>query len=250
MASFRIPSALAVRETDVITVLGGGNGAFATAAHLKLKGATVRLLEAPEFGSTIAGIRERNGIELLAENIPEVTPGFASLDLITTDPRAALDDAGVVLYVVPSFCESRFTELCAPYFRPEHLVILFCGGFGAALELAGTLRASGIEKVPTLLETEGLVYGAFKKDQAAVRVVAMKKGMHCAALPPGKTAYALERLAAYYPDFNPARDVLETGLRNLNPIVHGPISILNAGRTGAGGGDRSAVCALHVRYHW
>ena len=230
-----------LRKPDVITVLGGGNGAFATAAHLQLLGARVRLLEAPDLAANIKGIQERNGIELIAENVPGVASRFASLELITGDPRAALDGATIVLYVVPSFCESRFTEFCASYFRPDQLIVLFCGGLGAALELARTLRAKGMQELPTILETEGLVYGAFKKDQTAVRVLAMKKGMHCAALPARKTDFARDWLAAYYPDFSPGADVLETGLRNLNPTIHGPISILNAGRTAPG---------IRWRYYW
>lgn len=230
-----------MRSADVITVLGGGNGAFATAAHLKLLGATVRLLEAPECAESIAGIAERKGIDLIAENVPGVKSGFASLDLITTNPQLALDGARTVLYVVPSFCESRFTELCAPHFRPDQLVVLFCGGLGAALELTKIMRAMGMERLPAIMETEGLVYGALKKDQTTVRIIAMKKGLHCATLPSENTDFACKRLAVYYPDFIPAADVLETGLRNLNPIVHGPISILNAGRTNAG---------KKWRYYW
>ena len=230
-----------MNKPEIITVLGGGNGAFATAAHLKLLGANVRLFEAPEQAGNLKEIQRRNGIDLFADNVLGVSSGFAALDLITDDPETALKSAGIVLYVVPSFCEARFTELCASYFRPEQMIVLFCGGLGAALELARALHAMGLEKLPTILEMEGLVYGAVKKDPGSVRVLAMKKGLRCAALTADESDSACRRLAHYYPDFRLAADVLETGLRNLNPIVHAPISILNAGRTSPGN---------RWRYYW
>jgi opine dehydrogenase len=216
---------------NTVAVLGGGNGAFAAAADLALRGAHVRLFEAPEMGETVAQIRRKGGIDLVADKVPDVTSGFARLDLITDDPGQAMRGAELVLYVVPAFAEARFTELCGPYLRPEQLVVMFCGGLGAALQLVRDLKACGIHTIPTIAETEGLVYGSAKQDATTVRVLATKKGLRCAALPSEQTGHVVAALRRYYPDFVGTRNVIETGLRNLNPVVHGSVSVLNAGRT-------------------
>ena len=57
-------------ETKTVAVLGGGNGAFATAADLALRGFTVNLLEVPQFAENIAGAREAGGIEFENRGVP------------------------------------------------------------------------------------------------------------------------------------------------------------------------------------
>ncbi|HBY93059.1 MAG TPA: NADP transhydrogenase subunit alpha [Chloroflexi bacterium] len=216
-----------------ITVLGGGNGAFAAAADLTLKGATVHLLEVPELApDTIAPVQTRGGIELVNSDVAGVAAGFAPVAVVTDDPEAALAGADMVLYVVPAYAERRFTEFCLPYFRPEQLVVLFCGSFGGALEVASLLsRRSGM--LPTIAETEQLVYGAFKQNATTVKVGGLKAGLACAALPATQTRAVLERLQPLFSGFQTAPSVLHTSLRNLNPVVHAPVSLLNAGRTAA-----------------
>lgn len=219
-------------QATTFTILGGGNGAFAAAADLTLKGYRVRLLEVPQLAAqTITPIQERGGIEFVNPGVEAIAPsGFARVEVITDDPAVALKDSDIVLYIVPAFAEKHFTDLCLPYFRPEQLVVLFCGNFGGALEFASQLRAGG-RPLPTIAETEGLVYGAFKQDATTVKVGGYKQQLACAALPSGKTPEVFDRLRPFFPDFRRAGNVLETGLRNLNPIVHAPVSLANAGRT-------------------
>lgn len=216
-----------------IAVLGGGNGAFAAAADLRLRGFAVHLLEVPELAENIGPVRDRGGIELVSAKVPGIRSGFASLDVVTEDPEEALDEAEIVLYIVPAFAERRFTELCAPHFRSEQLVVLFCGNFGSALELSRQLETKGADSVPSIAETEALIYGAYKQDRTTVKVVGMKAGLTCAALAAKKTSEVLERLRPLFPDLRPAANVLETSLRNLNPVIHPVVSVLNAGRTGS-----------------
>jgi opine dehydrogenase len=231
-----------MNNSTTIAVLGGGNGAFAVAADLKLKGCRVSLLEAPELAGSLEPVREKGGIELINANVPGVASGFADLDAITTDPGEALDGAEIVLYVVPAFAERRFTELCAPYLRADQLVLLFCGNFGGALELSHQLRSRGAESLPFIAETESLIYGARKLNHTKVEVVGLKKGLVCAALPARNTENVLSRLQNLFPDLRPAANVLETGLRNLNPVIHPAVSVLNAGRT--------AENRPQWRYYW
>ena len=230
-------------ESITVAVLGGGNGAFATAGILKQKGLAVRLLEVPEFAEdTIAPVRERGGIELLNASVAGADDGLVALDLVTDNVADALAGADIVLYVVPAYAERRFTELCAPHFSPDQLVVLFAGNFGGALEFASELARYGVRNMPTIAEMEGLLFNGFKQNQTTVRVAGYKAGLACATLPAGDVDKALARLKPIAADLQPAANVLETGLRNLNPVVHGPVSLLNAGRTAP---DRDSW-----RYYW
>ena len=52
-------------ETRSVTILGGGNTAFATAAQLTLRGFEITLFELPDFSATLDSIRESHVIHLM-----------------------------------------------------------------------------------------------------------------------------------------------------------------------------------------
>ena len=53
--------------SEHITILGGGNTAFATAANLTLKGFAITLCELPEFGHTLDPVRDQGMIHLVGD---------------------------------------------------------------------------------------------------------------------------------------------------------------------------------------
>jgi opine dehydrogenase len=87
-------------EKPNITVLGGGNGAFITAADLTLRGHRVKLCELPRLEKNIEGIVQGKTIELQIVGSPGVKGGFAQLEVVTTDMKEALSGAEVVLMVL------------------------------------------------------------------------------------------------------------------------------------------------------
>jgi opine dehydrogenase len=76
---------------------------------------------------------------------------------------------------------------------------------------------------------ECMIYSGFKSSPTVAWVSGYKHGLHVAAFPGTATRDVLATLTQIYPDLQPAQNVLETGLRNLNTIVHAPIVIHNAG---------------------
>lgn len=216
-----------------IAVLGGGNSAFATAAALALAGHQVSLFEAPECSESVRPIQTNRRITLDASGIDGAPHGTAQLDVVTTEPEEALVGAEVVFFVVPAFAEERFTELCLPFVNPAQLIVFFCGNLGSALAFAHRALQAGERALPMIVETDGLYYGGFKSDERGVRLTGLKAGLCAAAFPAPQTDNALERLNEIFPGytFGRARNVIETGMRNMNPMLHPAISILNAGRT-------------------
>jgi opine dehydrogenase len=219
-----------VPEKPTIAVLGAGNGAFAHAADLSIKGFEVGICEVPEFGGNLSAVKEKGGITLVITGNPGLIPGFGRLNKVTTDPKEALEGADVVLVVVPSFAQRRFAEFCAPYIRSDQLVVLSPGNFGGCLEFWQALNDSGSEAKPLLCETECMTYSGFKSGPAEVEVSGYKHGHTMAAFPGNRTPEALERLSSIFPTVKGAVNILETGLRNVNTVMHAPITVLNAGR--------------------
>jgi opine dehydrogenase len=212
-----------------IAVLGGGNGAFITAADLKLRGHRVSIFEVPEFAKNIEGILESKSIELQIVGDPGLEGGLAKLDMVTMDAKEALSGADVVLIVLPAFGQKKFAEACAPYLGDGQIVVLTPGNFGGAIEFTRVLAAKGNRRRVRVAEMECMIYSGFKSEPTVAWVSGYKKGLRVAAYPASDTPEVMETLLKIYPDLRAAKNVLETGLRNINTVVHAPILIHNAG---------------------
>ncbi|MDK2784726.1 MAG: opine dehydrogenase, partial [Bacillota bacterium] len=101
---------------DVIAVIGGGNGARAFAGHLALKGATVRL--ASRFPDELAGIAEVGGVTVEGE-----VTGFGPVEVVGANFEQALQDAALILVVVPAFAHREIARALAPYLVDEQTVV-------------------------------------------------------------------------------------------------------------------------------
>jgi opine dehydrogenase len=220
---------MAERNGMTVAVLGGGNGAFATAAQLALQGLRVNMFEMPEFAESIMPVKEKGGIEFVHRDIEGLPTGFAKLNVVSTQPEEVLADAEVVWLVVPAFGQRPIVEACASYFQPGHILVLTPGNFGT-LAIARVLKDMEVEEPPTLVEAETMIYFALKEHPTKVNVGGYKHGMRVAALPAGKTARVLPALQKCYPSLLPANSILGTSLGNVNTVVHAPILLLNTGR--------------------
>jgi opine dehydrogenase len=216
-------------EKPSIAVLGGGNGAFITAADLKLRGHRVTLFELPGLEKNIEGILKDGSIELQIVGNPGIKGGLARLDKVTTNPKEALAGAEVVLMVLPAFAQKPFAETCVPYLEDGQIVVLTPGNFGGAIEFSNTLSSKGKGQKVAIAEMECMIYSGFKSSPTVAWVSGYKKGLRVAAYPAKDNEKVMKKLLMVYPELRPAKNILETGLRNLNTVVHAPIMIHNAG---------------------
>jgi len=220
-----------------VAVLGGGHAGFAHAADLSLRGFEVRLFEAPDLAGNIAAVQERGGIESQPDETTGLQSGFARVHLVTTDPAAALDGADVAFVVVPAFAHPVFARLIAPHVRPEQVVVLSPGNFGGALMFEGWLKEHGCTDLPVLAEAQSMIYACRKGGPTSIRIFGYKHGLRVAVFPARRTDEALPALRRVFPTLEAAPNVLWTWLSNPNAIMHPPVTILNAGRIEATGGD-------------
>lgn len=217
-------------DKPVIAILGGGNGAFCHAADLAIKGFGINLYEVPEMAQNLDGVKKEGGIELKLFGDPGIEPGYAKIRKVTTNIEDAVSDAEIIIVVVPAFAQKRFAEIAAPYLRSDQLILLSPGNFGGCLEFTRALERCGSEATPLICETECMTYSGFKSGPAEVEIAGYKRGHSMAAFPGKRTGEALERLQPIFPTLKAAQTILETGLRNVNTVMHPPMVVLNAGR--------------------
>jgi opine dehydrogenase len=213
--------------THTITVIGGGNGAFAAAADLTIQGFKVALFDLPQFESTIADAAKLGGITL--ETLPSsgLAAGFAKIDTITTDIKKAVAHAELILVIVPSFAQEMVAQTCAPHLEDGQIILLTPGNFGGAIRFRQCLVNAGCTARVYVAEAETMMYACRKKDSTTIWVRGNKQCLPVAAFPAADTDHVLSRAAKIYPRFIKAANVLVTGLSNLNTILHLPVMLAN-----------------------
>ena len=212
-----------------VVVLGGGNTAFAIAAKLALEGHEVVLWEHEAFAATLEPIRATRRITLLGAG----GEGSATLAAVTTDPAEALEAGDILLASVPSYAHAAFADALAPHVGPRHLLCLLPGNLGS-LALAKRFGARG---GPTLAESDTAPYVCRKTAPDTATIWGVVPAMGIGVFPSNRTAESVERLRRYFPGLQPYPHVLGAGLGAMNPIVHPPGVIMNAGRIEHSRGD-------------
>ncbi len=207
-----------------ITILGGGNTGFATAAQLTLCGFDVALCELPEFGIAVEPILRDNSINLAGV----AKQGTAKLRMVTTDMAEALAFSDTALLIVPSYAHKSFAEACAPHLHPGHTVVLMPGNLGS-LEWARILRENRTEGV-TVAEVDTAPYVCRKTAPDTATIWGIVSSLGLGVLPSTETQRVLELMSPLFPGIRAYPDALASGLSAGNPVVHPAGVIMNAGR--------------------
>lgn len=208
-------------EPPVLAVLGAGNGGFCATADLTLRGYEVRLYESPAFAHTIEPVIQAGGIALRGI----LGEGFARPALVSTDIKATLGGADIILVIVPANGHKTLAQACAPYLEEGQMVVLVPGCFGGALEFRRQLIEHGGSQAVIIAETTSLMYAAKKENGNRVWARGLKDYLPFATLPAHHMRTVLSQLQPLFPQLTPAANVLETSFQNLNHVVH-PVAML------------------------
>jgi len=210
-------------KTKRIIILGAGNGGQAMAAAIALAGYEVVLYD--RYEEAIAPVSQNGGIELSGVS----GKGFARLVKVTTDLHEALSETGLILVVVPAFAHAYIAEQIAPLLRKDDMIILSPGSTGGALEFRKILSEHGAPKDVKVGETNTLIYACRISGPGQVKILGVKDYLGVAALPVKDTQALLEPLKELYPQAHAEKNVLFTGLNNMNPIFHVFPTLANLG---------------------
>ncbi|HMN29360.1 MAG TPA: NAD/NADP octopine/nopaline dehydrogenase family protein [Caldilineaceae bacterium] len=216
-----------------LTILGGGNTAFAVAANLALRGYAVTLCEHPDFAWTLDPIRATGQIKLLGV----AEQGAATLTHLTTDPQVACENA-LLLLIVPAYAHKPFAEFVGPYLRDGHVVVITPGTLGA-LEFARIVAEQGNRARIIIAETDTAPYVCRKTAPDTATIWGVVSGLGLAAFPAHETEQVAEAVQEIFTvngrtgtasAISPYPHVLACGLSAMNPVVHPPGVLMNAGR--------------------
>jgi opine dehydrogenase len=207
-----------------IVIIGAGNGGKAAAADLTLQGKGIRLFEFPEYGSNIEKLLKTRTLRATG-----AVEGQAELHMVTTNLSEAMEGADTIMVCTQALTHDRIARELAPLIKPEHLVILNPGSTGGSLHFAKVFREFGMKNFPTFVETATLTYGCRAKG-ATVEIAVKVKRVVYGTLPASAIHVIAGELELLYPGLVRAASVLEAGLNNANPVIHPPITILNAAR--------------------
>lgn len=207
-----------------ITVLGAGNTGFSIAAKLTLDGHQVVLWEHPDFAHTIAPIQESLTITLRDERGER----SARLTGVTTSAAEALAWSDLLLCSVPSYAHAPFARLLVPHLRSGHVLALLPGNLGS-LAFAKALSDGDVTGV-VVCESDTAPFVCRKTAPAEATIWGSVSGLGVGVLPARQVSEVVPELAELFPGAAAYDNVLAAGLSAMNPVVHPPGVLLNAGR--------------------
>ena len=212
-----------------ITIIGCGNGAFAAAADLTLRGHKVTLYANESHMKNYEAIQD-NCITLVTNDERKI----ANIHKITCNTEDALKDADVIMPIIPANSHESIAIEIAPYLKNEDRIILVPGSTGGALVFAKTLSEYSEAKWLKIAEMHTLPYACRKEGPDAVRVLLNVRKIFFAAFPSIYNEEMYSIASELYPACVLVKDVLETSLNNGNATTHPAPVILSAAKIEAG----------------
>jgi opine dehydrogenase len=199
-----------------IAVLGGGNGAYAAAADLTLKGHEVRLWRrnAEALSKTLV-LKDADGER-------PVTLASASPDLGET-----LRGAELVFMPDPAFTQADNAKRIAPHLADGQVVFLAPGTFGSFV-MTKIIRDAGNRADLAFAETGTLPWLTRKHGPTSAAITTRATRLPTGVFPSRRHDAAFSLLKKVFP-VEPLEDALSAALMNAGPIIHPPLVFMNAG---------------------
>lgn len=203
-------------------VIGAGNGGMAMAGYLAMIGYNVNL-----YNRTLEHIFPLMKNPTISLTGSEV--GLGKLNIVTNKIKEAIENSKIIMVTVPAMGHYEIAREMAPYLSDNQIIILNPGRTGGALEVYETLRRYGCEKDVIVAEAQTFIYACRAMSANSAHIFKVKKEVTLSSIPSNKTNYVLNLLNRAYPQFIPAKDVLETSINNYGAIFHPAPTLLNSG---------------------
>ncbi|MFY9217667.1 MAG: NAD/NADP octopine/nopaline dehydrogenase family protein [Tepidanaerobacteraceae bacterium] len=203
-------------------VIGGGNGGVAMAGYLAYKGSSVNLYNRTQ--ARIQSLMDNPTIDLTGS-----VEGSGALNKVTCNMEEAIRDTDIIMITTPATGHYNLARLMAPHLEEGQIIVLNPGRTGGALEVYATLRKSGCQKNVVVAEAQTFIYACRATGPRSAKIFSVKHEVALAAIPAMFTNKVVRLLSGAYPQFTPARNVMETSLNNFGAIFHPAPTLLNSG---------------------
>ena len=161
--------------------------------------------------------------------------GVAKINKVTSDIQEAIENVEVIFMPLPGFTVLPYARLLAPFLKAEQIVLLLPGSLGA-LEFYNTIRQNGCKKNVYVAEAGGMPFATRLVAPGKVKTFHIRAVCGLAAVPGVKSEFVYKKVKDYY-HFELKKNVVETGLGHLTPLLHPIGCLLNAGRIERSHGD-------------
>lgn len=205
-----------------IAIIGAGNGGQAMAGHIGLSGYQVWLYDIDT--EKIAALQKKGRINLTGDETGSTSNIHSTIHL-----EEAVKDAQVIMIVTAATSHEEVARDIAPFLEDGQIIILNPGYFLGALSFSRALKKEGCEKDIILGDAECLIYACRSEIPGEVYISGIKNSLLIATFPGNKINLLIEKVKKVYPQFQPAKNILETTFGNVNFVLHAPIALLNAG---------------------
>ena len=206
-----------------VAVLGGGNGAHAAAADLTLRGFEVHMYEDERFAGRMKKVFNTKQIKISGVCGDDTV----SIAMVTTDLKVALDGVRYILVVVPAFAHKEYAEKLVNVIQPGQVVFLLPGTFGSLIFWKTFQK---VKNDIVIAETDTLPYAARLTGEGEVRVMNRFNPLKVGVIPASKTDKTVQELSQFFDGLKATENIVACGLSSMNPVLHVPGCILNAGR--------------------
>lgn len=206
-----------------VAVLGGGNGGHAAAADLSNRGFEVHLYEDARFAPKMQQVFDTHRITMAgAAGNAEVT-----VAMVTSDLAQAIEGVKYIFVAVPAFAHAVYAEKLAELVRPGQIITVLPGTFDSLI-FYKKIKEKGVKDV-VVAETNTLPYATRLCGPGDTLIMSLFKPLKIGVMPAARTQETVEQLKQFYPQLEPVESVVACGLSSLNPIIHVPGCVLNAG---------------------
>ena len=215
-----------------VAVLGGGNGAHAAAADLTMRGFEVHLYEDEKFAPNMKKVFDTKEIQIKGA----AGNATVKISMVTSDLKEAIEDVETIVVAVPAFAHYAYAEKLAKHVKPGQIIFLTPGTFGSLI-VWKALKGAGKTEGVTVAETNTLPYATRMTGPGEVLVMSRFNPLKVGVIPANRTEETIKNLSQYFDGLEATESVVACGLSSLNPIIHVPGCILNAGRIEYAKGD-------------
>ncbi len=206
-----------------ITVIGAGNGGTALAAFLALNGHKITLYNRGK--EKIHPVMITKTIKLRGSVNTSVKIYNA-----TTDIQEAVNDAEVIMIVLPAFAHKSIAEKVAPYLKDGQTVILNPGRTYGALEFLTTLNKLNCKKDIIVAEAQTFIFASRLLRPGMARIFGIKNNVPISSVPECKNKELKKIAKNILKQFDVVDSSLYTSFSNIGAIFHPATIIFNIAR--------------------
>lgn len=208
-----------------IAIIGAGNGGQAFAGYLSLMGERIKVFDVvPE---TVNKLNKVGGI--LMEGNSKYT-GFGKIEKATGSMQEVIEDARLILVVLPSLYHADMARQMAPYLKDGQIIILNPHASMGPVEFRKVLNDCSVTADVTIGCSSTLLFACRAVEIGHVVVAGQKQHLIMSAYPSSRNSILQEMFKDLIPEFEVVDDVIRASLDNINAFVHPAPTILNTGR--------------------